>query len=152
MLNKVQLIGRLGADPETRTLNDGAKVTNLRVATSETWKDREGERRERTEWHRVTVWGEGSAKYLGFAEKGTMVFVEGKLSTRKWTDNEGQDRYATEIVVQPNGGGLVKILTDGVERQAAEEPRPEPQTKGRRGKKPEPREEFSADLDDEIPF
>lgn len=153
MLNKVQLIGRLGADPETRTLNDGAKVTNLRVATGETWKDREGQRHEKTEWHRVTVWGEGSAKYLGFAEKGTMVFVEGKLATRKWTDNEGQDRYATEIVVQPKGGGQVKILTDGVERQATEEPQPEPQTKGRRGKKaPAQQEEFSADLDDEIPF
>ena len=153
MLNKVQLIGRLGADPETRALNDGAKVTNLRVATSETWKDREGQRQEKTEWHRITVWGEGAAKYLAFAEKGTMVFLEGKLSTRKWTDNEGQDRYATEIVVQPKGGGLVKILADGVERQAAAEgPQPEPQTKGRRGKKAAPQEEFSADLDDEIPF
>ncbi|HEX7944431.1 MAG TPA: single-stranded DNA-binding protein [Phenylobacterium sp.] len=154
MLNKVQLIGRLGADPETRTLNDGAKVTNLRLATSETWKDRDGERRERTEWHRVTVWGEGSAKYLGYTEKGTLVFVEGKLSTRKWTDNEGQDRYATEIVVQPKGGGQVKILADGAERGAAAEDQPQPETpaRGRRGKKAAPPEAVSTDLDDEIPF
>jgi len=152
MLNKVQLIGRLGADPETRTLNDGAKVTNLRLATSETWKDRDGERRERTEWHRVTVWGEGSAKYLGYTEKGTLVFVEGKLSTRKWTDNEGQDRYATEIVVQPKGGGSVKILADGVDRSAGEPPPAEPPARSRRGKRAQAQDSFQPNLDDEIPF
>jgi single-strand DNA-binding protein len=149
MLNKVTLIGRLGADPEVRTLNDGAKVTNLRIATSETWKDKQsGERREKTEWHRVTVWGDGPAKYLGFAEKGTLILIEGKLATRKWEDNDGQDRYSTEIVVQQKAGGLVKILADGVERDA--QPEPEPQPKSRRRRKAE--ENFSADLDDEIPF
>jgi single-strand DNA-binding protein len=154
MLNKAQLIGRLGADPETRTLNDGAKVTNLRIATSETWKDRDSqERRERTEWHRVTVWGEGPAKYLAFAQKGTLVLIEGKLATRKWADADGAERYATEVVVQPKGGGQVKILADGVERQAEEQPQAETRSRSRRGRKPEPAEEpFQADLDDEIPF
>lgn len=148
MLNKAQLIGRLGADPETRALNDGAQVTNLRVATSESWKDSSGVRRERTEWHRVTVWGDGSAKYLQYAEKGTMVFVEGKLTTRKWTDNEGQDRYSTEIQVHHKAGGQVKILTDGVERSEPQpEPKPEPKGRGKR----KPAETFAAD-DSEIPF
>lgn len=149
MLNKAQLIGRLGAAPETRSLNDGGKVTNLRVATTESWKDRDsGERQEKTEWHRVTVWGEGAAKYLGYAKSGTLVLIEGKLSTRKWTDAEGQDRYSTEVVVQQKAGGLVKILADGVERQP-DEPEAQPQTRARRGRKPA---ETSADLDDEIPF
>ena len=154
MLNKAQLIGRLGADPETRTLNDGAKVTNLRIATSETWKDRDsGERQERTEWHRVTVWGEGPSKYLAYAQKGSLVLIEGKLTTRKWTDAEGADRYATEIVVQPKGGGQVKILADGVERQPEEQPQAETRGRTRRSRKSAPAgESFQADLDDEIPF
>lgn len=111
MLNKTQLIGRLGADPEVRSLNDGAKVTNLRLATTETWKDREtGERKERTEWHRVTVWGDGSANYLAHAMKGAMLLIEGRLCTRKWTDAGGVERASTEVVVQPRGGGQVRIL------------------------------------------
>lgn len=111
MLNKTQLIGRLGADPEVRSLNDGAKVTNLRLATTETWKDREtGERKERTEWHRVTVWGDGPAKYLGHATKGSMLLIEGRLCTRKWADTDGVERSATEVVVQTRGGGQVRIL------------------------------------------
>ena len=154
MLNKAQLIGRLGADPETRTLDDGGKVTNLRVATSETWKDRDSsERRERTEWHRVTVWGEGPAKYLAYAQKGSLVLIEGKIATRKWTDTDGAERYATEVVVQPKGGGQVKILADGVERQAEEQPQTETRGRARRGRKSEPAAEtFEADPEDEIPF
>ncbi|RAK65649.1 single-stranded DNA-binding protein [Phenylobacterium kunshanense] len=111
MLNKTQLIGRLGADPEVRSLNDGAKVTNLRLATTETWKDREtGERKERTEWHRVTVWGDGSANYLSHARKGAMVLIEGRLCARRWTDANGAERTSTEVVVQPRAGGQVRIL------------------------------------------
>lgn len=113
MLNKVQLIGRLGADPEIRSLNDGAKVTNLRLATTDTWKDHgTGERKERTEWHRVTVWGDGAAKYLSHASKGAMLLVEGSLRARKWTDADGAERISTEVVVQTRGGGDVKILCD----------------------------------------
>lgn len=151
MLNKVTLIGFLGADPEVRSLNDGARVTNLRLATSESWKDRSsGERRERTEWHRVTLWGDGIANYLAYACKGTLVMVEGKLETRKWTDNEGHDRYSTEIVVNQKGGGQVKILRDGVDAQPEEpEPEPQPRTRGRR--KAQPSGNASADTD-EIPF
>lgn len=111
MLNKVQLIGRLGADPEVRSLNDGAKVANLRLATSETWTDRDtGERKERTEWHRVTVWGDGSARYLAHAKTGAMLLIEGRLYTRKWTDAAGVERTSSEVVVQSRGGGVVRIL------------------------------------------
>lgn len=149
MLNKVQLIGRLGADPEIRTLADGTKVTNLRVATTETWKT-DGERRERTEWHRVTVWGEGSAKYLAYARSGSLILVEGKLTTRKWTDDDGQDRYATEVVVHHKGGGQLKILADGAERAAADEA--EPAAGRTRRRKVAAAEDRSAQLDDEIPF
>ncbi len=153
MMNKAQLIGRLGADPETRTLADGGKVTNLRLATSETWKDREnGERREKTEWHRITVWGDGLAKYLGYAKKRSLLLVEGKIETRKYTDSAGVEKYATEIVVQSRGG-KIKILADGVGRDEA--------SRGARET-----EDYSAgfsngaasgakesyDLDDEIPF
>ncbi|RAK61941.1 single-stranded DNA-binding protein [Phenylobacterium kunshanense] len=120
MLNKTQLIGRLGADPEVRSLNDGAKVTNLRLATSETWKDRDtGERKERTDWHRVTVWGDGSAKYLSHATKGAMLFVEGRLTTRRWTDADGVERASTEIVVR-SGSGQLKILGDRLSRRDAD--------------------------------
>jgi single-strand DNA-binding protein len=150
MMNKAQLIGRLGADPETRTLNDGGKVTNLRLATSETWKDRDsGERREKTEWHRVTVWGEGPAKYLAYAEKGSLVLIEGKIETRKYTDSAGVEKYATEIVVQSRGG-QIKILADGVDRGDNEGSR---RSNGQAAGRSQPQGDgFSADLDDEIPF
>ncbi|WP_293348339.1 single-stranded DNA-binding protein [Phenylobacterium sp.] len=121
MLNKTQLIGRLGADPEVRSLNDGAKVTNLRLATTDTWKDREtGERQERTEWHRVTVWGDGSANYLAHATKGAMLLIEGRLCTRKWTDADGAERTSTEVVVQPRAGGQVRILAGRSERRGSD--------------------------------
>lgn len=150
-MNKVTLIGNLGADPEIRTLNDGGQVANLRIATSETWRDKaSGERREKTEWHRVTVWG-GSAKYLqAAAQKGTLVLIEGKLETRKWTDQDGNDRYSTEIVVNPRAGE-VKVLARGIEREQEQE-QPQQQAQRGRSKKQPPREEFAADLDDEIPF
>lgn len=98
-LNKVQLIGRLGADPETRYMPSGSAVTNLRIATSETWKDKQtGDKQERTEWHSVAFFGrlaEVAAEYL---RKGSQCYVEGKLRTRKWQDRDGNDRYTTEIV------------------------------------------------------
>src|SRR5690606_39048133 len=98
-LNKVQLIGRLGADPETRYMPNGSAVTNLRIATSETWKDKQtGDKQERTEWHSVAFFGrlaEVAAEYL---RKGSQCYVEGKLRTRKWQDRDGNDRYTTEIV------------------------------------------------------
>ena len=101
-VNKVILIGNLGRDPEVRTFQNGGKVCNLSVATSETWKDREtGERREKTEWHRVAIMNDGLA---GIAEqylrKGTKVYLAGQLETRKWQDQSGQDRYSTEVVLR----------------------------------------------------
>jgi len=102
-VNKVILIGNLGADPEVRSFPSGGRVCNLRLATSETWKDREsGERRERTEWHRVTIYSE---PLIGVAErylrKGSKIYVEGQLETRKWQDQSGQDRYTTEVALRP---------------------------------------------------
>ncbi len=110
-LNKVMLIGNLGADPEIRTFQNGGKVANLRIATSETWKDKAtGERKEKTEWHTVAIFSEGLVSVVErYLKKGSKVFVEGKLQTRKWQDQNGQDRYSTEIVIQGLGGTLTML-------------------------------------------
>lgn len=110
-LNKVQIIGRLGRDPEVRNFNNGGKIVNLRIATSETWRDKNsGERKERTEWHSVSIQNEALAKIAEqYLRKGSEVYVEGKLETRKWQDQSGQDRYSTEIVLRPYGGEIVLI-------------------------------------------
>jgi len=110
-VNKVILVGNLGADPEIRTFNNGGKVCNLRIATSETWKDKStGEKKEKTEWHTVAIFQEGLVgvceKYL---RKGSKVYIEGKLQTRKWQDQSGADRYSTEVVLQGFGGSLVML-------------------------------------------
>jgi single-strand DNA-binding protein len=110
-LNKVMLIGNLGADPEIRSFQNGGKVANLRIATSEQWKDNAtGERKEKTEWHTVAIFSEGLVSVVErFLKKGSKVFVEGKLQTRKWQDQNGQDRYSTEIVIQGLGGTLTML-------------------------------------------
>jgi single-strand DNA-binding protein len=109
-LNKVMLIGNLGNDPEIRTMQNGTKVANLSVATSENWKDKAtGERKEKTEWHRVVIFGnlaEIAEKYL---TKGSKVYVSGSMQTRKWQDKDGNDKYSTEVVVQGFGGELVML-------------------------------------------
>ena len=107
-LNRVQLIGNLGRDPEVRTTQSGGRVVTLSIATSESWKDeRSGERRERTEWHRVVIFNEGLGKIAErYLEKGAKVFLEGKLTTRKWQDQSGADRYSTEIHLTPYNGVL----------------------------------------------
>ncbi len=112
-VNKVILVGNLGADPEVRTFQNGGRVCNLRVATSESWKDRNtGQRQERTEWHSVAIFSEG---LVGVAErylrKGSKVYLEGQLRTRKWQDQSGNDRYSTEVVLQ--GPGAVMTMLDG---------------------------------------
>lgn len=112
-LNKVMLIGNLGADPEVRTFQNGGKVCNLRIATSETWKDKNtGDRQERTEWHTVAIFNEGLAgvaeRYL---KKGSKVYLEGQLQTRKWQDAQGNDRYSTEVVLR--GPNSVMTMLDG---------------------------------------
>jgi len=114
-VNKVILVGNLGRDPEVRSTQDGTKVANLSLATSESWRDRNtGERRERTEWHRVVIFNERLAeiaeKYL---RKGSKIYVEGQLQTRKWTDQNGQDRYSTEVVLQRFRGELTMLDSRG---------------------------------------
>ncbi|MBM9595649.1 single-stranded DNA-binding protein [Roseitranquillus sediminis] len=112
-VNKVILVGNLGRDPEVRTFQNGGKVCNLRLATSENWKDRNtGERRERTEWHSVAIFSEPLARIAEqYLRKGSKVYIEGQLETRKWQDQSGQDRYTTEIVLRPYKGELT--LLDG---------------------------------------
>ena len=110
-LNKVMLIGNLGADPEIRSFQNGGKVANLRIATSETWKDKNsGERQERTEWHTVAIFSEGLVNVVErFLKKGSKVYIEGKLQTRKWQDQNGQDRYSTEVVLRGFDGTLTML-------------------------------------------
>ncbi len=107
-VNKVILVGNLGADPEIRRLNSGDPVVNLRIATSESWRDKmSGERKEKTEWHSVVIFNDNLAKVAEqYLKKGMKVYVEGQLQTRKWTDQQGQDRYTTEIVLQKFRGEL----------------------------------------------
>jgi single-strand DNA-binding protein len=115
-LNKVMLIGNLGADPEIRSFSNGSKVANLRIATSESWKDKAtGERKEKTEWHTVAIFSDGLVSVCErYLKKGSKVFIEGKLATRKWQDQNGNDRYSTEVVIQGMGGTLAML--DAVER------------------------------------
>ena len=144
-LNKVQLIGHVGQDPEVRTAQSGDKIVSFSVATGESWNDRNsGERRERTEWHRVVIFGSGLA---GVAEqylrKGSKVYVEGQMQTSKWTDQSGQDRYSTEVTLRPYKGDL--ILLDGNRAGGSRTGNADP-----RGHADERR--GGADLDDEVPF
>lgn len=111
-VNKVIIVGNLGRDPESRSFQNGGKVVNLRIATSENWKDKSsGERREKTEWHSVAIFNENLANTAErFLRKGSKVYIEGQLQTRKWTDNEGKERYSTEVVLQ--GFNAVLVLLD----------------------------------------
>ena len=145
-VNKVILIGNLGRDPEVRHTNAGDPIVTLSVATSESWRDKQtGERREKTEWHRVVIFnerlGEVAQKYL---HKGSKVYLEGQLQTRKWTDQQGQDRYSTEVVLQRYRGELVMLDSrseggGGYDSQRNDAARGESAPGG-------------GDLDDEIPF
>ena len=156
-VNKVILIGNLGADPEVRTTTSGSSVASLRIATSETWNDRQtGERTERTEWHRVTLYGrlgEVAGQYL---RKGSKVYLEGRLQTRKWQDKDGNDRYTTEIVLQGYDAALVMLDGRGEGGGAGAGARGGSEMGysggGASRKMSGPKESFSQDLDDEIPF
>jgi single-strand DNA-binding protein len=109
-VNKVILVGNLGADPEARTLNSGGEVVNMRVATSESWKDRDGNRQERTEWHNVVIFNENLGRVAkNYLRKGSKVYLEGQLQTRKWQDQSGNDKYTTEVVLQRFRGELVLL-------------------------------------------
>ena len=119
-VNKVILIGNLGRDPEVRSFQNGSKVVNLRIATSETWRDKaSGERRERTEWHSVAIFNEPLAKIAEqYLRKGSTVYLEGQLETRKWQDQSGAEKYTTEIVVRPFSGALTLLGGKGREDDA----------------------------------
>ena len=143
-LNKVQLIGNLGADPEIRSTQDGRKIANLRIATSEHWKDKTtGERKENTQWHTVVIFSEGLCKVVEqYLKKGSKVYIEGQLQTRKWTDKDGIDRYSTEVVLQSFGGTLV-MLDSLKDAGRQENPQAEPQPSFSRSQPA---------MDDEVPF
>ena len=158
-VNKVILVGNLGADPEARSLNNGGEVVNMRVATSESWKSKDGERQERTEWHNVVIFNENLGRVAkSYLRKGSKVYLEGQIQTRKWQGQDGNDRYTTEIVLQRFRGELVLLdsrdggggsrggdyadqdfggdMSGSSSRQQA---RPQPAA-------------FDTDLDDDVPF
>ncbi|MFV0322070.1 MAG: single-stranded DNA-binding protein [Alphaproteobacteria bacterium] len=161
-VNKVILVGNLGRDPEVRFMNDGGKVVQLSIATSESWRDKQsGERREKTEWHRVVIFNENLANIAEqYCRKGTSVYVEGQLQTRKWTDQSGQERYTTEIVLQRFRGELTLLGSRGDSQSsggdygggqggyAQSSPASEPSWDSPAKNIPTPAD----DLDDEIPF
>jgi single-strand DNA-binding protein len=158
-VNKVILVGNLGADPEARSLNNGGEVVNLRVATSEQWKDRDGNRQERTEWHQVVIFNENLGRVAkNYLRKGSKVYLEGQLQTRKWTDQSGNDRYSTEIVLQRFRGELVLLDSrdsGGGSRGAFNEDFGGDDFGGgapaRSQSRPQPAA-FDTDLDDDVPF
>ncbi|WP_300576648.1 single-stranded DNA-binding protein [Phenylobacterium sp.] len=153
-VNKVILVGNLGADPEIRALSSGDRVANLRIATSETWRDRSsGERKERTEWHRVVIFNENLVKVAeSYLRKGSKVYIEGAIQTRKWTDQSGVEKYSTEIVLQKFRGELTMLDGRGGDSDEGGGSGGGFSSSGPRSQPSGPREDFSADLDDEIPF
>ena len=148
-VNKVILIGNLGADPETRYLPSGDAVTNIRIATTDTWKDKSGEKQEHTEWHRIAFFGKTAEIAGEYLKKGSPVYVEGRIRTRKWQDKEGQDRYSTEIVadrMQLLGG------RSGGAESMPREPASASASAAGGGSKAAPRKGTIDELDDDIPF
>ena len=155
-VNKVILVGNLGDDPEARSLNNGGEVVNLRVATSENWKDRDGNRQERTEWHRVVIFNENLGRVAKqYLRKGSKVYLEGQLQTRKWQDQSGADKYSTEVVLQRFRGELV--LLDRREGGGAYDDGGDSGASfggGGGSSRPQsrPQPAFDSDLDDDVPF
>jgi single-strand DNA-binding protein len=170
-VNKVILVGNLGKDPEVRSTQDGSKIVNLTLATSESWNDRgSGERKERTEWHRVVIFNDRVADVAErFLKKGAKIYVEGSLQTRKWTDQQGQERYTTEVVIGRFNGQLTMLDGRGGEssggfsgpeggtggyapRERTQAAAPRPAAGGARSGGPSWDAPKGGDLDDEIPF
>jgi single-strand DNA-binding protein len=155
-VNKVILVGNLGDDPEVRSLNNGGEVVNMRVATSESWKDRDGNRQERTEWHRVVIFNENLGRVAkSYLKKGSKVYLEGQIQTRKWQDQSGADRYSTEVVLQRFRGELVLLDSRGGgggsyggddHGDSADAGAAAPRQQSR------PQPAFDSDLDDDVPF
>jgi single-strand DNA-binding protein len=155
-VNKVILVGNLGADPEARSLNNGGEVVNIRVATSENWKDKDGNRQEKTEWHNVVIFNENLGRVAkSYLRKGSKVYLEGQIQTRKWQDQTGNDRYTTEIVInrfrgelvlldsREGGGGGRSDFAGGEDFGGGGSSRPQ--------SRPQPAA-FDTDLDDDVPF
>ena len=162
-VNKVILVGNLGRDPEIRSTSGGQRIANFSLATSETWRDKNsGERKEKTEWHRVVIFNERLVDVVEkYVKKGAKLYIEGALQTRKWTDNSGQERYSTEVVLQNFRGELTMLDSRGGggggggfagEPEAGGYDEAPAQGGGGGGARPERRPAPSADLDDEIPF
>ena len=156
-VNKVILVGNLGDDPEVRSLNNGGEVVNLRVATSENWKDRDGNRQERTEWHRVVIFNENLGRVAkSYLKKGSKVYLEGQLQTRKWQGQDGQDRYSTEVVLQRFRGELVLLDSKGSGGGGGYGDDYSGGDFGGGGQRQQPtgrpQPAFDADLDDDVPF
>ncbi|MBS0519680.1 MAG: single-stranded DNA-binding protein [Proteobacteria bacterium] len=161
-VNKVILVGNLGRDPEVRSMQDGRSMVNMSVATSDTWRDRQsGERKERTEWHRVVIFNEKLAEVAQkYIRKGSKVYVEGQLATRKWTDQNGQERYTTEVVIPRFGGALTMLDGRGGEGGGGfggpdddmGGGMPSGGGGGSGGGRPASRGSSKAELDDDIPF
>lgn len=159
-VNKVILVGNLGADPEARSLNNGGEVVNMRVATSESWNDKQsGQRQERTEWHNVVIFNENLGRVAkSYLRKGSKVYLEGQIQTRKWTDNSGNDRYTTEIVLNRFRGELVLLDSregGGAGRSAFSEDFDEFGGTSGGSSRPQSRPQpaaFDSDLDDDVPF
>jgi single-strand DNA-binding protein len=163
-VNKVILVGNLGDDPESRSLNNGGEVVNMRVATSESWKDKDGNRQERTEWHRVVIFNENLGRVAkSYLRKGSKVYLEGQIQTRKWTDQSGADRYSTEIVLQRFRGELVLLDSrgggggggGGDDYSGGYESGGGGGSFGGGGSRPQQRPApaaFDSDLDDDVPF
>jgi single-strand DNA-binding protein len=157
-VNKVILVGNLGADPELKYTPSNRAVCNLSVATNEVWKDKSGQKQEKTEWHRVTVWGEQAENCSKFLTKGRMVYIEGRIQTRSWDDKEGKKRYSTEVVAErvvflgggagaENGAGGGGKRSGGTRHGWGEETQPPPSEPNDAGAPPAP-----PPGDDEIPF
>jgi single-strand DNA-binding protein len=140
-LNKVTLIGNLGRDPEFRNTGDGKELATLSIATSEAWKDRTtGEKKEKTEWHRVVIFNENLLKIINFLKKGSRVYIEGALQTRKWMDNSGQEKYTTEIILQNFNSQLILLDSRNSEDRTSDHTQ-------------KSNNNFDhSELDDEIPF
>jgi single-strand DNA-binding protein len=160
-VNKVILVGNLGDDPESRSLNNGGEVVNMRVATSESWKDKDGNRQERTEWHRVVIFNENLGRVAkSYLRKGSKVYLEGQIQTRKWTDQSGVDRYSTEVVLQRFRGELVLLDSRGSGGGSGEdfgsgyEGGGSSGFGGSGGSRPQsrPQPALDSDLDDDVPF
>ena len=156
-VNKVILVGNLGDDPEARSLNNGGEVVNLRVATSENWKDKDGNRQERTEWHRVVIFNENLGRVAkSYLRKGSKVYLEGQIQTRKWQDQSGADKYSTEVVLQRYRGELVLLDSrdgsgGGGSRGGGGDFADDSGGGARTQSRPQPAA-FDTDLDDDVPF